>query len=83
MPNRATTSQKQTIHPQKPKRTSRKNKLKGNYPTTKEKEMNKGERIKLKTGFKMAMHTYLLMITLNVNGLKAPIKRHKETDWIK
>ena len=31
----------------------------------------------------MATSTYLLIITLNVNGLNAPIKRHRVTEWIK
>ena len=31
----------------------------------------------------MAINTYLSVITLNINGLKAPIKRHRVEDWIK
>ena len=31
----------------------------------------------------MAISTYLLIITLNVNGLNAPIKRHRVTERIK
>ena len=31
----------------------------------------------------MAISTYLSIITLNVNGLKAPIKRYRVTEWIK
>ena len=31
----------------------------------------------------MAIKTCLLIITLNVNGLNSPIKRHRITDWIK
>ena len=31
----------------------------------------------------MAINTYLSIITLNVNGLNAPIKRHRVADWIK
>ena len=31
----------------------------------------------------MAANTYLSIITLNVNGLDAPIKRHRVADWIK
>ena len=33
-----------------------------------------------KTSNKMAISTYLTIITLNVNGLSAPIKRHKVDD---
>ena len=31
----------------------------------------------------MAINTYLSIITLNVNGLNAPIKRHRMAGWIK
>jgi len=31
----------------------------------------------------MAINTYLSIITLNVNGLNAPIKRQRMADWIK
>ena len=31
----------------------------------------------------MAINTYLSIITLNVNGLNAPLKRHRVADWIK
>ena len=31
----------------------------------------------------MAMNKYLSIITLNVNGLNAPIKRHKIAEWIR
>ena len=31
---------------------------------------------------KLAMNNYLLMITLNINGLNAPIKRHRIAEWI-
>ena len=31
----------------------------------------------------MAIITYLSMITLNINGLNALIKRHRVADWIK
>ena len=31
----------------------------------------------------MAINTYLSIITLNVNGLNAPIKRYRVEDWIK
>ena len=31
---------------------------------------------------KMAMNKYLSIITLNVNGLNAPIKRHRIAKWI-
>ena len=31
----------------------------------------------------MAIRTYLSIITLNINGPNAPIKRHSVADWIK
>ena len=30
----------------------------------------------------MVIRTYILIITLNVNGLNAPIKRHRLAEWI-
>ena len=30
----------------------------------------------------MTMSNYLSIITLNVNGLNAPIKRHRIAEWI-
>ena len=31
----------------------------------------------------MALNSYLSIVTLNVNGLNAPIKRHRVSEWIK
>ena len=31
----------------------------------------------------MVIGTYILKTTLNVNGLNAPIKRHRVADWMK
>ena len=31
---------------------------------------------------KMVIGTYILIITLNVNGLNAPTKRHRLAEWI-
>ena len=31
---------------------------------------------------KMAIGTYISIITLNVNGINAPTKRHRLTEWI-
>ena len=31
----------------------------------------------------MVIGTYILITTLNVNGLKAPIKRHRVAEWVK
>ena len=35
------------------------------------------------TGITMALNSYLPIVTLNVNRLNAPIKRHRVSDWIK
>ena len=37
---------------------------------------------KHKTIKKMVIRTYVSIITLNVNGLKAPTKRHRIAEWI-
>ena len=34
------------------------------------------------TSKKMAIGTYISIITLNVNGLSAPTKRHRLAEWI-
>ena len=78
--NRATTNQNQRLHSQKLKRKVLKHKINGKYPT-KEKRKEK-YRINQKTRFKMAINTYLSVITLNVKGLNAPVKRHRVPDWI-
>ena len=40
-------------------------------------------RINWKMRFKMVINKHLSIITLNVNGLNVPIKRHRMADWIK
>ena len=49
----------------------------------KEKETKKKYKINGKTIFKLAINIYLSTITPNVNGLNAPIKRHRVVDWTK
>ena len=39
-------------------------------------------KINHKTSNKIAINTYLLIISLNANGLNTPIKRHRVTEWI-
>ena len=36
-----------------------------------------------KTTFKMSIHTQILIVTLNINGLDAPIKRYRVAEQIK
>ena len=79
-----TTNQKPEIDPQKLERKEHKH-------TTKENHQTKGKKLKeekkyknsQKTGNKMAISAYLSIVTLNVNRLNAPIKRHKVANWIK
>ena len=79
--NRATTNQNQILRSQTLKRKVHKNKINENHPT--KKRRNEKHRINWKTRFKMAINTYLSIITLNVNGLNALIKKHRMADWIK
>ena len=44
--------------------------------------MEKIYKHKLKTVKKMVIGTYILTITLNVNGLNASTKKHKLAEWI-
>ena len=75
------TNQKHTIDSQKLKRREHKHKIKGNHQITKRKTgTKKKQRIYWKTRFEMAINTYVSIITLNVNGLNTPIKRHKVLD---
>ena len=46
--------------------------------TGEEKDLQK----QLKTIKKMVIGTYISIITLNVNGLNPPTKRHRLTEWI-
>ena len=45
-------------------------------------EKKKDLQNQLQTIKKMAIGTYISIITLNINGLNAPIKRHRLTEWI-
>ena len=78
--SRATTNHNLTLHPQKLKRKVHEQKINRNHPTKERKKVK--PRINWKTRFKMATNSYLSIITLNVNGLNAPIKRHRGPDWI-
>ena len=81
MKNRATTDLNQIIHSQKLKaRTHRHEKRK--LFKQKKRGTKKKHRINWKTRFKMSINMYLSKITLNVNGLNAPIKRHRVANGI-
>ena len=45
-------------------------------------EKKKIYKNKSKTIKKIAIGTYISLITLNVNGLNAPTKRHRLAEWI-
>ena len=45
-------------------------------------EKKKDLQNQLQTIKKMAIGTYISIITLNLNGLNAPTKRHRLTEWI-
>ena len=81
-----TTKQKPIIVTQELERKEHKNITKENHQTTREETKRRTEKNyknNQKTSNKMAISTYLLVITLNVNGLNAPIKRYRMDDWIK
>ena len=44
-----------------------------------EKKKNRGKQ----SNNKMALHAYLSIMTVNVNGLNAPTKRRRVADWIR
>ena len=50
--------------------------------TTKEEGQKKDPKQQSKTIKKMVIRTYLYLITLNVNGLNTPTKRHRLGKWI-
>ena len=79
---------------QKPQWGTQKLERKEHNHTTKENHQTRGKKWKKnrreknyknnkKTNNKMAISTYLSKITLNVNWLNVPIKRHRVADWIK
>ena len=77
-------NQKSTIDPN----TNKKNKLKYNtkdsHQITREQEKKRGKKSnknKSKTINKMAIRTYISIISLMVNGLNAPMKRHRLAKW--
>ena len=56
--------------------------LKGFIQSRNTKEENKYLQNQAQTIKKMAIGTYISTITLNVNGLNAPTKRHRLAEWI-
>ena len=84
-----TTNQKPIIRRKKSKTKEIKYITKDSRQTTREdsKRKRKEERRITKTprkkGNKMVINTYLSIATLNINGINAPIKRHRLANWIK
>ena len=69
--------------------TNKKNQLKYNskdsHQTTRgenKRRRKKSNKTKSKAINKMATRIYISIITLNVNGLNAPTKRHRLAEWI-
>ena len=56
--------------------------LKGLKTVKKYKKRNKDLQNQPQTIEKMAIGTHISIITLNVNGLNAPTKRHRLAEWI-
>ena len=76
-----TTNQKSTIDIHTNRQKQSKHNIKDSHLTTKKrrKDINKN---KSKTINIIAIRTYILINTLNVNGLNTPIKRHRLSEWI-
>ena len=56
--------------------------VKGTYIVKKYKRRKKIYKINPQTIKKMVTGTYICIITLNVNGLNAPTKRHRLAEWV-
>ena len=56
--------------------------IKSQEKRTKQEGKRKDLQNKSKTINKMSVRTYISIITLNVNGLNAPTKRHRLAEWI-
>ena len=64
----------------------RKHKHTENHHTTRgrtKRRTEKNYKNNQKTSSEMAISTYISIITLTVNELNVPVKRHRMTDWIK
>ena len=83
-----TTNQKPTTNKQKLDRKKHKHTTKENPQNIREEakrriKTEKNYKSKQKTNNKMSVNTYLLVITLNINELNGPVKRHMVADWMK
>ena len=78
-------NQKTTIDTQTNKKNQLKYNTKDSHQTTrgeKKKRREKSNRNKSEAINKMAIRTYISIITLNVNGLNTPTKRHRLAEQI-
>ena len=79
------TNQKLTTDTQKPKGKEHKNTANENHKTIRNKlkeEINRGKKTTWKEGNKMGTCKYILIITLKLNGLNAPVMGHSVAAWI-
>ena len=83
MKTMVTTNEKATIDTQRLKRKEHKHDTEENNQTTRENTERRNEQRIIITIIKIKIRTYLSIITLNVNGLNAKIKRHSLADQIK
>ena len=76
---RVTANQNSTIDTQANKKNQLKYNAKNSHQTTGENKKGKRKNIKnkYKTVIKMAIRTYISIITLNINGLNDSTKRHR------
>ena len=79
-----TINQKSTIDTHTKKRYKHKHSTKDSHQVTRERNKRRRKKQKRtpKTINKMAISIYLSVITLNVNRLNVPIKRHRVAEWI-
>ena len=82
---RISANQTSTTDTQKNKKHQLKCNTKDSHQTTRgenKKGTKKSNTNKSKAINKMAIRTYISIITLNVNGLNAPTERHRLAEWI-
>ena len=81
-----TTNWKSTIDTHTKKKKESKRNTKVSHQITREKQKRTGRKKTYKnkstTISKMAVRTYISVITLNISGLNAPTKRHRLAEWI-
>ena len=82
---RVIANQKSTSDAQTNKKTQHKYNTKDSHQTTRgenNRRRKKSNKNKSKAINKMAIRAYISIITLNVNGINTPTKRHRLAEWI-